>query len=412
MSVQINTYSIEGIIGHLSKVIPNQKDEYFLNSLRRQTKKGLALTDRQFKAAVDIIERNRDLLLSKDPDLSETNLCLGIRSVDREKSIRLVSFPGGKKLIALKFLFNKKLMKIIDKLKKIREHYYDGSVHYFPFTPKNVYLIVSNLRGFNFSIDPELEEIYQIAKHMEEHPSLYLPVIEDFSLKNIKDSARLALEDMFGPVSIDNLIKYADRKLMFGITNISRADLIRAYRHSDQYSSLAVGIASRNSIQIHVDPTDFPIEQLFKALHELNRFPILIVNAVDDNLLQLSTIWNAASKYIRPEEMSITYRPPNDTTDAQEFNRYIKETGIGGKVTQNTKLVMTKNTKLPQPMFVAGWKPNVTILPYSTRCSSQINIFVNDGDLVIHYDTTVTSWWGHLQKIKGIDAELQVDNTG
>ena len=83
----------------------------------------------------------------------------------------------------------------------------------------------------------------------------------------------------------------------------------------------------------------------------------------------------------------------NDDDDGYNFNAYVKKNNLNSPLDKDTKIVYINNNKLPKPLIASNWLPEVTILYGNSRTSTNVQLYINSCDLVIHY-TDVELPWG------------------
>jgi len=385
--------NIESMINHLTiKKLSNEEDQSFLNSVSQQIlRKGLSLTDKQYLLLKEMLLKYKDLLETNgyNFDLAINTLSLGLRRVNRERKIELIT-ENDKNLISVRFLFNRRLINTIKELRSLKGHYYEkeNKTHKFPATLENVYKIINSLQDKNFEIDEKILELYEIAKNYEMNPHDYLPCIIDYKLKNFSKPASEYLYKKFGNPTVDNLIFYKDISLMFSIQYIERKALLESAK---KFSNIAVSLATRENQVIQAAPDQFKLREIINGLMELNRFPILILLDQNKAFSQLKESIGELPEEISKDSISVMYRMDNKGI-GKNYNQYVKENGLNNQVDKSTKVVYIIKTKLPKTLLKADWHPESIILINSSHCSSKINGFLNNVDLKIHYDNEMTSW--------------------
>jgi hypothetical protein len=81
-----------------------------------------------------------------------------------------------------------------------------------------------------------------------------------------------------------------------------------------------------------------------------------------------------------------------DNTDNAEFNNYIKKNSLNSKLDKNTKVVYINSSNITKPLLNSDWIPSAVLLLSSHRLTSKIKVFVDESDLVIHYDESVSQF--------------------
>jgi hypothetical protein len=383
-------------IEQLILLIANKQDAepsdlFFFSSLLRQLNKNLSLTHKQFDSARSKLIKYKEYFSNKGIENFEetlTNVSMPLRVADKEKSIRLVEATNqfnnySKNFIEVKFPFNKKEINIIENLKKTtavknNSYYKKNNCHYFSYTDEITYLVVNSFLDRNYTVDDQLKNTYEKTKFIKEHPHLYVPGIYGNQLKNLHKTTQEAIIDELGELSTETAIKYLDRKLRFGLEKIEFCDDLA--NSIELYSPSAVKIASRKTSDYLSKPEDEKLEDLLKAVVELDRLPLLVVlsdqispSVVLDQLVSLHSFFE---KIISNDAQSVLFRLDNTTdTTSKQFNSYIKEHKINNWVDNSTKVVYINYDKLPKVLLNSNWKP-LASLSFSTLNRSAVSVYV------------------------------------
>ena len=370
----------------------DEKDDGFLTSVSRQLHvKRLALTSRQLAVLEQILEKHRGYLeeFGFNYELAISHAKLGIREVNRARWVKLVE-ADGKHYVQVRFLFNRRLVKMIEDLKNLDGHRYDADtkVHQFPATERNIYLIVSLLKDKNFEIDPEIIKVYEEVVKYEADPEAYLPSICDGEIRNLHPDAVKILESKFGKPVGENLLHYTDRSQLFGLLPIPVSEKVRLFKDIDP---IAVALATRLFETVLTNSDEFTQKEIYDSLLVLKRYPLLILLDEDKAFQQLKDSVSELPESIDASEIAVLYRMDNRGV-GKEYNDFVKSRKMNNPVDQNTKVVYILKNKLPKPLMKAGWVPEAAVLLSSTRCSAKVEGFMSGVDLVIHYDTDVTQW--------------------
>jgi hypothetical protein len=418
----ITVYTIEdcvevvsGLNKDRSEFKVDSADTTVFKSIAKQISREVALTDRQYLLVRRKLDRDyyrqqfaKKGVASEQYAQALENLRMAIREVNRDKSISLVEAPPKRNIsffgknpsdvndtlpwIELSFPWTSSLLVIIEKIQKQvpRECYVhlDGTrEHYFRFDETVVYSIVSEFINKEFDIDQELLDFYRELDHVYNNLESYVPGIVDGQLVNFNQETENYLVNKLGEPTLDNIVQYQDRSLLFNIQMIDQSLLDQAYC---DVSSLTRRVASRNTSQVLLKPDDWIFEDILQTLNELNRTPTLIVLTADQALKRLRASHQAAKKYVDNSEISVLFRMSNDVDP--DFNKYIVANNLNNPVTEGTKVVYICNDKLPKPLLKSGWEPDVVIRSTSVRMQTKLEHWLSNADLVVHYDSTATPW--------------------
>lgn len=395
------------ILAGINTVFPaklESKDKRLIVSLGRQTYKGMPLTDRQYNLAVKkIIEYKKQFFENYFFDIEKNlkKLRMPLRSIDRTKKVFIVErqksfFSVDKeKYIAIKFSFNKKMIKYIELIESLQDRKdYDSKlkIHYIKFTERNVYTIVSKLKSTNFEIQKELLELYENLKNMEDNKEKYAPGIYGLELKNLNKYAFDYAINSIGIPNLDNLAIYKDREKMLGLYHIDEDILNESLNNLQPLTKKIVGRTRKN---VFVSKKQHSFEHVVESIVELFRYPVLVILPKDNEDKVFQYTFKVFNKVFLTREIAVLYRLPNNSSEGITFNQFVKTHNLNNTVDDTTKVVYISQTKLPKPLVKLDWVPNTVLLPdsYTTfRLTKHLQSYVENCDLIIHFDKHVTPW--------------------
>lgn len=363
-------------------------DINFLKSIARQVCRGIALTDRQHKIVKEKIihyeiQFNNNGIYGIKTCLD--NLRMPLRDIDRSRWIRLESLHNQKK-IAVRFVFNKKLIKRIDYLKKeIKSHRYDSikKIHYFDFNETNLFKVIREFKDCSFEIEQDILNYYEKLINIDNHKEKYLPGVFDFELKNLKKNAIDYIKYTLGDPSNSTLHLYRDRSNLFGLHYFDEIDLQNSLKN---LSELTQKIVMRSTPHVLIDKTNHKIDKVVESILDLQRFPLLVILPDKDPLDNLSTVHNHFKNVFSKNESAVLFRLDNTETRSN-FNQYIEDNNLNNSLAENTKIVYINSNKLPKPILKSNWKPVSALLIGSRRLNTKISGYIEPLDLVLHHDT-------------------------
>jgi len=361
-------------------------DEKLIHSLANQVDLGTGLTDRQLRLARKKLDEYREQLqtFDIDVDLAKQNLLLGIRYIDRSRWIRFdVSNEGVK--IAVRFLYAKKLINEIERVKKrVSWSTYDAEnkTWFFEYTESNLYEVVNAFNRFDFEIDDRVWKIY--AQICELNPASVMPGVYKGELKNLPEKGQAMLEEEIGTPSPDTLALYKDRSLKYGLHWFDQDDLWASIRN---YSYLAGKIANRSVPSVVIEDSVFPVENIVLALEELERLPLLVVipSQTPEAVVEMH---KNIRNIIAPEDTAVMFRLDNDAHGAP-VNEWIKENGLNSPLDSSKKIVYTIDNRIPKPILRSEWQPRAVLsLAQSSMLVSTRKIlnYYADQDLIVHLE--------------------------
>lgn len=399
-------YTIEDILeifagiadSHCSFEIDNS-DKNLIFSLGKQTLRGIGLTDRQYELTKSKLLQYKDQFTSNGFDNIEIyfdNLRMPLRQIDRSKWITIVDNEElGKPYIGIRFPFAKKMIKYIEFLERIsnKRHYNKADkIHYVELTEQNIYKVIEKFTNANFEIDDTLNEIYKKIQMMKEDKENHVPGIFGLKLKNLHQKAFDYAVSAIGEPSIDNLARYKDKQDTLGLVHFDENDLTESLNGLQPLTRRIIARTKRN---IFIDNREFTLDNITESILELYRFPVLfIVPDTEHSLDYIHSVQSSFKNIIPNESISTMFRKSNDTDENQEFNQYIKENKINNPLAISTKIVYISSNKIPKPLIDNEWKPSVALMFESNRFTARSNMdaYLNDLDLIIHYDSEYSQW--------------------
>lgn len=390
----LNAESIEDLLElfasmHSSEVSikPNSSDVTIMYSIARATFKGTALTDRQFALMQTKLETYRDQFENQGVDFSS---CIGVtrqplREIDRRKFIKMLSAEQVEKLriddttdwFVIRFPFKKTHICLLQQFHTDTNEYAHNKgshEHFFKFSEKNVYAVLSRFIDKNFEIDEGILDYYKQIKDIKQQGPDYLNILHSDNVTFSNTKAKQFAENEIGELNDDNYLKYLDRRWRYGI---DIADV-----HNPKQDDLVNVICCRKSANIHIPTNTWTIDDLFSAINTLDRFPLLcVLGGGQQSLEQLHTVYQATKGFLLPQEQSVLFRYDNPS----EFNDYVKEKNLNNWVDKNTKVVYINNEKLPKLLLKGEWTP-VAVLQFSEHRNRTILSYTHHNcDLVMCY---------------------------
>lgn len=375
----------------------DKSDYSLMFSFAKQIARSTPFTDRQCELAKTKIIYYKDQLLKNDYEVNDlSQLRMPLRSIDRSRWIKIVELNETELWVGIRFIFQKKLIVQLDKLKSYLatedDAFYDkeNKIHYFRLTESNVYNIVSTFKDVtNFEVQEELLIYYEKLKQMKNNKQDYIPGIYGMELKNLHSKSLEYAISSIGAPTAENLCQFYDQKDRFGLHHFDEEDL---YESAKQLTPLSKKIINRNLSQVLVNSTQYTINNLAEVILELYRFPLLIVlneKFCYDELIQFHRAFNGI---IPNESCSVLFRLDNNT-DGTEFNQYIRANNLNNKVDNNTKIVYISNNKVPKPLLTSDWAPVTAITTSSNRShGAKTEAYIEMLDLVMHYDSDISPW--------------------
>lgn len=374
-------------------------DYNLLLSLARQVFKGIGLTDRQYELAKAKLVNYKEQFseLGYDVDAGLEHLRIPLREIDRSRWIRIIEDDNSFK-IAVRFTFQKKLISAIESIQVKGDYDKINKIHYFNYTERNLWEIVKAFDGKNFELDDTAQVIIDKLKNLKEKE--HIPGVYEGQLLNLPERGINYITNEIGLPTLDNLLIYKDRRFRYGLNHFDE-DKVRKSQH--QYSRLAAGIANRSHLKISVDTVEHSVSDLFLALSELKRFPILVCLPEEKCYDALVTIQKNINSMISNDSISVMFRLDN-TGEGIEFNRYVKDQRLNNKLAKTTKIVYTTDNKIPKTVYGADWEPKTILIFNSENFVNSRKIAQNftDKDLIIFYGTSVITKQGFHNQLESV----------
>lgn len=359
----------------------DNKNKQILESINRQCKRNIALTDRQYALVVKLLlNANIDNFVGNE-DTREP-----IREIDRSKYVKLVttadvmedrvyeSYKEKWHWIKIRFPFSKKDIAKIDKLKslisgKYYVHKKGSHEHYFVLVGANLKYVIDTFN--NFEIDESLFEHYKEIENVLNN--------KEQIVNELKNNIDTTLPE----------IQQIDRQRRFGFCNLN-------------YNTTGItnDIVNRKDADVLINPS-VSINLIVEQLIYLNRFPIVVCIDAGNEYEQLTEFYSAVKYVINDEEQSALFRV--DANDKENYitNDFIKSNNLNNWVDKTTKVVYIKKKKLPKLLLEdTGFRPITKYSRTSTPASSHVSLYCNyNCDLKICHDTHIgmikthsTSW--------------------
>ena len=406
---------IEALAGTHEHIVCSKEiessDKGLIYSLARQTVNGTAYTDRQHELAISKATHYKSILEEVDIDVttSVTQLRMPLRSIDRSRWIKLKNIEQSlitfnkpeEQYIAVRFSFQKKLISALENINSKPIHYDKiNKTHYFEYNERTLHNVVSALTNKGIEIQPELQERYEILEMMNNNKKNYVPGIYSLKLKNLHAKAIDYAISTIGSPDVDNLAMYKDRDQLLGITHFDEDDLNNSIR---KLTTLSQKIVKRTSSNILINSDEHVFDRVAESILELNRYPLLVVLNDETELENLQKVHQSFRNIFSNDDFCSLYRKENISPGNTEFNEYIKQNKLNNSLAIKSKVVYTSINKMSKVMLKSEWRPQAAILMGSRR-STKVDQFLQELDLVIHYDTDVSPFrkFSSLQVIEKI----------
>ena len=370
-------------------------DAPILASISRQCKKGIAMTDRQYQLVTNKLNNHKDLLARHNVEFNNNAPRLPLREIDRSKYISLVKtedvypntpyemYKQNYNWIKVRFPFSKQDIHKIEQVvhnvssrnrRKDYVHSKGSHEHFFLYNSYTVYILVKEFYNRNFVIDKNLVDVFQQVQIILDNKSNIIPCFADNQFKNVHESA---MELIDNEIDKENTILLKDRGFRYGY-------FVPEYKNNNTLNDL---IVSRESREVLVDPKKYNINELVRAIYELNRFPLLVTVDQENCFNQLLEMHKAFKYIIEDTQQSVLFRVDNDDKENSDLNDYIKHNNLNNWVDKNTKIVYIKKNKLPKALLTSDFKPVAALGKTTMRNNAQVDVYINfNCDLILYHD--------------------------
>lgn len=364
----------------------DKSDFNLLNSLARQVFRGVALTDRQHSLTKQKLLEYKNQFESFEIDINDaiSNLRMPLRHIDRTRYIKLVHDEKDNLVIAVRFVFQKKLITKIDSLRADSDTIAvnfdkENKIHYFKFSENSLYKICTLLENSNFEMDDNVKNIFNRCKDWADNEHIHAPGIKNYSLQNLPQIAIDRIVKKLGDPSAENILKYYDKRNQLGLVyfDSSVKDKI------NELDSLSIDLLNRKTEKVFIK--NYSLEDIFKSLNLVDRFPLLVVLPDNDQSYNyIEKIHQIISQFIDNSQQTVLFR--QDSHVGTKFNSYIKNNNLNNTLDKNIKIVYISNNKVPKPLLKTDINFETSFILGGSRTHTKVDVFMERLDLSIYYD--------------------------
>lgn len=408
---------LELIAGYSAKAVTPafillERDKKIITDIAGKVFRGVALTDRQLDAVKKILitrYKSQFKISGIDLENSVNNLRQPLRYLDRSEYIRieegtnyLEPYWSGftpSKVIVTRFPFNMTYSKQITEVRKLlgplNSRFYSQKLkdkYILPYTEKIVHRLIGKFKNKIKDIDPILLDVYNECEQIYKKEKDYVPGIYNYKIQNSSDAVTKYYQEYFGDPVNENLYLYFDRKEKMGLKYFDKVSLSQS---TQNLSALSKAILDRNYSRINLDTKKWPLEQIVNTVHELRRFPLLVVlpgQTEKDSLEDLHKKHKLFKNIVDDKDISVLVRCKNGTTFGKEFNDYIKDNKLNNSLAKTTKVVYITSKKIPKPLLTSGWEPEAVLIGDNTRSYTKVDKYIGTIDLQLQINGQDSYW--------------------
>jgi len=377
---------LEDFLEHyVEKIGVSDNNRQILMSINKQCKKGTALTDRQYALVKKCLSEVDGLEFT---GLEPTRQPL--REIDRSKYIKIVatedvygqdtvyeSYKSDWKWIKVRFPFAKKtiidLESVASKCNKFYFHKKGSHEHFFKLNEKTISLLLDVFKDKEFEIDLKLLEYYNQIEDIKQNPINYVPGFWFNDLTNLDDNAVQYIKNQVPDL---DPIKLYDKRNQLGLSYIT----------CDVPSGVVGKIITRQQSLINIDPKEYSLDKIIEGLYKLERLPVLVLVDADNELDQMTKVFNAFKHTVSNFEQVALFRVDNNNEE-YNVNNFIADKVLNNWLDENTKIVYIKKDKLPKLLLKTNWKPQSVLELTGIREHMNVSKYVQDiCDLIVCHD--------------------------
>lgn len=360
------------------------RDSRVLRSLATAINSHFFITENQSRLLIKILKENQEILSKIDNDFNEV-LTRAVwsrefRQIEQVRKLYVLPAGDGNFTIAIEFTFSSAIRKILSNLAKTVDgliQIHPGKLFHADFTEKNIIELIDSLTPHNFQIEESLKNHYDTIKLWSksdfQNQFLITAIVNQNFEKHI--TADLGVE-----TAIDqNIIVDRSNRYQYFVENCEKTE-----------ENLTSFLAYRKKTKVWIDKNKFSLSEIFQALVNLKRLPVLVVfdnhsiTTSQKNLKILEILIDSLEKNNLDKKVGIYFRLPNDEV-GKKFNQLIAEKTYNNHLDIDTEIVGIQSGKIPKFFLTSNWKPMSIITIDSSLRNSKTAVYANCCDLIISY---------------------------
>lgn len=342
-----------------------------LDNIVRSIHSSKYITEKQANFALSIVKNYADVLKPDFPDLPYHLILPRWQHPFRVIEIFRDFYIEEEHLI-VKFSYSETLRDLMHEVsKQLIVEYTSPGVYQFALSEYNIVVLYDALQGLNFEIDPCIVDYYEtiISWNKSEYTNIFTidnqPEIKDMLIKDI------------GEDGLNNALLMRDRSHLYSYV----------YETEIPNNTLAEYIANRSTPKIWIPSKVHSLVDLFKALVELKRFPLLILFNPQDKTeyyTHLININQALDEIGIKDEIGVYFRLQNTNSIGGSFNQFVANHKYNAPLTAATNVAMIN--KVPKFLCNSDWKPKTVVSIGDTVRYSKTGVYaISSCDLLIEY---------------------------
>lgn len=364
----------------LSTMMPKRAFN-ILSSLKRTVESPLFVTENQSNLLLKILRENSNhiskVVENFNDQLKDPTWSKAFRPIERVKKFFISTHNADYPVLVIESSFSASLRKLLlNNSKNIANliQIQNGKLYHADLTERNIVFLVELLGKLEFDIDEKIIEHYDIIKSWDVNQISQKFVMENMPNQKFYDC-------IVADLGKDNQL---DRNI---IVDRSMRYQYNIQKQLGPYYTLVERIANRESTKIWIGRSQYSLQDLFVALKELQRLPVLVVFdnwEAKRNTLELKNLISAmeGSKISGPA--GVYFRLANDDA-GKEFNQLISAHNLNAELNKDAIIAGVQSGKIPKFFIKNEWKPMSIISIGNTLKHSKTAVYANQCDLVISY---------------------------
>jgi len=362
------------------KLIPS-RDFKVIKSISHAITTSLYITANQGSLIIKIIEKHADLFRTTVEEIDEVLKnpvwSKPFRVIERKRTLRLGVDPFGEQKIIIEFTYSADIRKSLGALEKKLSNMQsatNGKCHFFDVTEKNIVTVIEEIEHLGFEVDEIIKNWYDTIKNWSKRD-----VIDQFMFASSTTSNYQTLvKKELGFDTVDDQLLVDDRSTRYQYFTENSEKIPE---------NLTEMIAARTSPICWVNRKEVSLDQIFKSLVELRRFPLMVVfDGYDASrcLIDLRNFSENLEKNGIVDNVGIYFRLENNEL-GKTFNQLIKDKNYNVQLDETTKVVAIQNGKIPKFFLKNSWYPMSIIAIGNSLKNNKTAVYANSCDLVINY---------------------------
>lgn len=364
----------------VKKLVPS-RDYKVLASLAKIIVAPTYITENQSRLILKILTQHQTQLANIVEELLTTlevpTWGKPFRQPDNTKKLYISNFPDGTPMLTVEFAFSANLRNVIQSLGKSIPSLTtatNGRIYFADLTEQNIVTLVDVLEKHDFEIEEKLKNYHNTIKSWSK-----TEVLDQFRITNITHSnfQKSITADLGIETAIDENV-ITDRSMRYQYFHEKSEKLP---------STLAYQIANRTSTRVWINKQEVSLDDIFKSLFQLKRFPILVVFDSFDTKKCVEEMKKFSESLENNEivsDVGIYFRLEN-TEVGKQFNQIVAEKQYNCQLTENTKVVGVQSGKIPKFLLKSAWKPMSVISIGNQLRHSKTAVYATCSDLIISY---------------------------